>query len=106
MIVAQGAKNIGWKVNNDEYLQTISEELTLQHETNSNIDDTILYLKDSELSSEPKQFYTFDIERWKKTNSLKHTGSTGTIHAHFAADEQYYEQVNAKSYLLPEGVIS
>lgn len=101
-VVTQGAKNIDWEVNNDEYLQALAEELTLQHETRSTINDTILYLKDSELNSEPMLFYTFDTEQWKKTTSMKHTGRSGRIIARLTADDQYYEQVNARSYQLPE----
>lgn len=101
-VVHQGAKKIDWKVNDEEYIQTLLEEVSLQHETRYVIDDAVIYLKETELSSEPKQFYSFDIEKWKNSTSMEHkAGRVGKVRIRPALD-QFFEQINFKSYGLPE----
>jgi len=99
-IIYLWSKKIDKKVDDREYIESLTDELSIQRRIQANLNNgQTLYLKDSRLTNEPKQFYHLDKTRYAKGFDLEEVMS---MKIGIRIDDKYFEQVDLKTLHLPE----
>lgn len=98
-IIYLWSKKIDKKVDDREYIQSLADELSIQRRVQATLNGQTLYLKDSRLTNEPKQFYHLDKTRYAKDFDLEDVLS---MRIGIRIDDKYFDQVDLKTLHLPE----